>query len=797
VESGEWRVESEEVLFRRKASEPGRDRLLPTADVRLPTARSPLSTLHCSLFLPLLAFGWTNVPMLGWLAVAAVPLLIHLWSRRKYREVSWAAIEFLAAAVKRQSRRLHIEHWLLLLVRTSLIVLIVLAVAEPYMERAGFALGAAGHAHRVLVIDGSYSMAYRPTDKTRFERAKELARQIVEESPQGDAFTLILMAAPPRMVVGRPALEPREIVGEIDSLQLTHAGADLPATVRMVRRMVDAAEREDPRLARHEVYFLSDMQRASWAPKLSETATAEFQQQTSELSEKAVLFVIDLGQPATENVAITSLRAPDPLVMVGRKVSLVTELKNFGHEPRRHQPVTLLVDHRRIEQKNVDVAPESAASIEFSYRFDTPGDHAIEVQTTGDGLEIDNHRFLAAPVRQAIRVLCIDGRPSGEAFHGAADYLAVALAPQGSKANQALVQANVASEAALMEGNLNKYDCVALCNVAQFTAGEARVLDDYLRCGGSLIFFLGDQVQADRYNRELGWAGDVGAGQGRATPGKKGQGKARQPRILPARLGDVIDRAQFQIDPLGYRHPMVQTFRGRGEASLQTTPVLKHFRLTASDNARTKTVIALGDGDPLVVETPVHRGRVVLVATSADPSWTALPLWPSFVPLAQEMVAYCVGGELQQRNLLVGEPLDVSVTAATAETRLIIQTPDGRDHPIQPRPAGDDSPLSYADTSQSGFYIAQFGSPVDREEMFAVNLDTVESDLEQIDPDEFRDEVWPGIPFVHQTSWQDLGSSGPGGAIRGGSRLHIGLLYVVLGLLFVDTLLGWLWGRKS
>ena len=40
--------------------------------------------------------------MLGWLAAAAAPILIHLWSRRKYREMSWAAMEYLVAAAKRQ-----------------------------------------------------------------------------------------------------------------------------------------------------------------------------------------------------------------------------------------------------------------------------------------------------------------------------------------------------------------------------------------------------------------------------------------------------------------------------------------------------------------------------------------------------------------------------------------------------------------------------------------------------------------------------------------------------------------------
>ena len=382
---------------------------------------------------PLFAFGIANLPMLGWLAAATAPILIHLWSRRRYREMSWAAMEYLLAAAKRQSRRLFLEQWLLLCIRTLLMVLIVLAVAEPYFERAGFAVGPAGHAHRVLVVDGSYSMAYRPTDKTRFERAKQMARQMVEESPPGDAFTLILMCSPPRVVVGRPAVEPSEILREIDNLQLSHATADLPATVRAIRQVVDNARGDGLRLARHEVYFLTDLQRLTWSPKLSSAAAAEFLRQTDELSQVATLFVIDLGQPSAENLAVTGLRAMDPPWVVGRSVQLEAELKNFGRQARSRQPVELLVDGRRIEQKQVNIGPEATASVAFSYRFDSAADHTVEVRAAGDALDVDNHRFLAVPVRQTIRALCIDGRPSGNSFRGAADYLAVALTPEASR----------------------------------------------------------------------------------------------------------------------------------------------------------------------------------------------------------------------------------------------------------------------------------------------------------------------------------------------------------------------------
>ena len=168
---------------------------------------------------PIFAFGFLSLPMLGWLAAASAPILIHLWARRHYRQTAWAAIEFLLAAVKRHTRRMFFEQWLLLLIRTAIILFLVLAVAEPYWQRPGLAASGGGTAHRILVVDASLSMDFKPTDHSRFEKAKELARQIVENSRQGDVFTLLLMSSPPRVVVGKPAPEHAEILREIEALK--------------------------------------------------------------------------------------------------------------------------------------------------------------------------------------------------------------------------------------------------------------------------------------------------------------------------------------------------------------------------------------------------------------------------------------------------------------------------------------------------------------------------------------------------------------------------------------------------
>src|SRR5260221_8259868 len=172
----------------------------------------------------LLGFGLTQIGMLWWLAAAAAPLLIHLLSRRRYREVPWAAVEYLLAALQKSTRRLRAEQWILLLLRMLTIVCVVIAVAGPYIEQLGGTLAVGQPVHRILVIDGSYSMGYKPGEKNRFELAKQYARDIVARSPQGDGFSLVLMSAPARVVVGPPAFVSDDVRDALQPLAAASTG---------------------------------------------------------------------------------------------------------------------------------------------------------------------------------------------------------------------------------------------------------------------------------------------------------------------------------------------------------------------------------------------------------------------------------------------------------------------------------------------------------------------------------------------------------------------------------------------
>ncbi len=711
--------------------------------------------------------------MLGWLGAAAAPLLIHLWSRRKFREVPWAAVAFLMAAMRKNARRMQLQQWLLLAVRTLLIVLVVLAVAEPFDERLSAGVGSAT-AHKIIVLDCSYSMAYRPEASTLFARTQQLAAQLVQESGSNDGFTLIDMSRSPKMLLGPATSDRGEVANQIESLPPTQAGADLPATLTIVEEASKTAQ--SLRFDRQEVYFFTDLQRATWsaaaasqeAPANTNATSNNLRDQIVVLAQKAKLFVVDVGQSRANNLAVTRLATTDTFATLGREIAFEATIHQFGDQPRSNVKVELLIDDVPVGEQTVTVPAGGDAAVRFTHRFRTAGEHVATVRASGDQLEVDNTRWLTLPVKEHVRVLCVAGKQD------AAKYIASALDPNPSDASA--IQPVVISEGDLAEQQLQNFDAIFVCNVAQLSANEAERLARYAAAGGGVIFFLGDRVIPERYNA-------LAAG---VEP------------LLPARLGEVITAPRQGLDPLDYRHPIVAPFRGRERAGLLTTPVARYFQLDLSNSkTNTETALATSAGNPFIVAAPLGRGRTIVVATDAslssiDPTsgepWTNWPTWPSFLPMIRELLAYAASGAQSQGEPLVGMPLVSTLSTRPSGDVISVTRPDGTTDSASVTSSPTGWQWAYDRTNVSGIYQATGPSSAESQP-FAVNVDTREGNLTKADAKQLPPEL-----LVRDT-WQNATSAATSGGLLSHSGWHRSLLWCALALLFAESLLAWRFGR--
>lgn len=714
--------------------------------------------------MPLAFWQFGSAWMLGWAAAALLPILIHLWSRRKFREESWAAMEFLLAAMRKNARRIQLEQWLLLAVRTAILLVLALALADPQLSLLGGWTGgsAGGQTHVVLVLDGSYSMDYRKDERSRFDAARELATELVAGGAQGDGYTLVVMGQPPQVVIAQPAFDPDDVREEIDGLRLPHGGASLPQTLAEVETILRQAEHNHPRLARRHVVFLTDLQQRTW----SDVSTADCRERLARLEKLATLSVVDLGEPGASNLAVARLEASQPLVTSRGEVILSAELVSYSRQDAPRQAVEFLVDGQRIADERVDVPSGGRTTVSTTHRFDTPGEHVVEVHLLDDALPIDNRRWLSVPVREAVRVLAVAGRP------GEARYVALALNPRPQ--DRGAIEVTEVAESALVETDLTPFDCVVLCNVGRFSREEAGVLHAYLAGGGGLIFFLGDQVQPQSYNQQLA---DV-------------EGK----RIIPAQLGDLAAEAQYRLNPLDYQHPIVMPFRGHEASGLLTTPIWRYIRMSPLADA--KIALAFDGGDPALVEERIGRGRSLLFATAASPDsldrttnpptpWTAIASWPSFPPLVHEMLSQAIIGRTEGRNVVVGDDLTGLVHGATADAQVALSRPDGSVERLPLVPEGPDARWTYSGVAISGVFEARPGGAAPQK--LAVNVNPAEGDLSRLDPDLLPSQISRDLHAGDQSAVAIVPSEN-----SSYFRLLLGLL---LALVLIEPCLAWYFGR--
>ena len=741
----------------------------------------------------MLAFGFESPALLWGLALGATPIIIHFLSKRKYRETNWAAMRFLLEAVRKNSRRLRIEHIVLLAVRTLILLLVCLALAEPLIKELGAFFRPRQPAHKIIVIDASASMGLFAREESLFERAQETGRAIVEQARQGDVFNLVRLSnIPPSVIVPEPAYETSKVIDEIAQMQLPDGRGELLACLEKV----DDLLKLEPGVPRKEVYIISDFQRTTWSAA-STFEVARIKALLKKIDETGSLVLVDVGQSDAANVAVTALESLDAFVTTARPARFKATLRNFGPERVTGRLLELLVDDKLVEQRAVDLHTGGEAVENFSIPLAYGGERRLMVRLQKDALPVDDQRWLVVPVKERIRCLCVNGGNAGRVPGQATDYLELALAPAVAASgrpstappavplgaggpDRSQIEPTVIGEGELQGFELSTYDCVFFCNVKMFTEREAQVIEAFLKGGGGVVWCLGDQVSSENYNQVLY---------------RQGAGP------LPARLGDRQGDAQrrddaYAFDPGDFSHPLLSAFQGNPDAGLETTLSYAYVRvsLPAPGNPTqgdSHVALAFDSGDPAIVERPFGRGKSILVATSVDERWGTWPLWPSFLPLVHEIVQYSVAGRWGDRQRLVGDALSEIFPGTAADVAAAVIRPNGETSSARVVREETCSRFAFENTSESGIYEVTFAHPVSRSELFAVNVDPRESNLAKYGQEELAEELLTGLEFSYLTSWPGEESAPEESSSAEHGGLARWILYVILYLMFVEQMLAW------
>jgi hypothetical protein len=550
-------------------------------------------------------------------ALVAVPILIHILSRLRYKKVRFAAMEFLLESEELNRRRIILEQLLLLLLRILAVVLIALLIARLVLDPSRLLMLRGASMHHVVLLDDSLSMRDREGDATVFQKALTTLENMLAEGsrqPGASRVTILSMTDPRRPIVSDRVLDGalvQELLPRLRNLQCTWRPASPVDAITAAKDILAADGSASP-----QVHVITDLRAADWNSRPEVTAALE-----SLKTIKASVDLIKVVKDPRPNVALQQLNSETLAVAQGVPWRMTLTLKNYGSLKVSGLRGTVLIDGVPLPGKVLIPDLESAADVQVSHDlvFDIEGSHQVEVRLDDDALREDNRRFVAVEVTDRRMVLIVDDEGQQED----ASFVAAALSADPALTGLA---SEIRPSQAIAGVNLNQYDCIYLLNVRELPADVTVQLAEYVRGGGGITWFPGDQANTRWYSETL-----------------------REPslNLFPVPLGTLHEVSTTAaadgtsavvpfLNPVFEKHPIFLIYNSPDSPFPDTVQIARWMQVTddfkADDKERADgvhTLIRLKNGQPVAFEHSLGKGKVLTFLTGAGRRWSNWPVAPA------------------------------------------------------------------------------------------------------------------------------------------------------------------------
>ena len=596
--------------------------------------------------------------MLPGAALAALPIIIHLLSRLRYKTVRFAAMEFLLQSDELNRRRLIVEQLLLLFLRVLAVLLIMFLVARLMLDTSRLMLLRGAATHHVLVLDDSLSMRVRSDSETVFDQAVvTLEKMLSQERGSAAAMrvTIFTMTQPDRpLVVDRElnAALLQELIPRIRNVVCSYTAAS-PVNGLVAAENILAADGG----AARQVHVITDLRKSDW------TNRPEVVKALASLEKlKAEVSLINVGKDAPANVVLSQMTAETLAVAVGVPWRLNLALHNYGNQKSSGLRATTFIDGNALPGKILipDIESGEDAILSHDIVFESAGHHEVEVRLEEDALVEDNRRFIVVEVTESRSVLIVDddGRQAD------ANYVSAAFDPELSG-----VVTQVRTSDVLTSAQLDDYDCIYLLNVSELPADATVLLANYVRSGGGIAWFPGEQAQTVWYNTTL---------------------RSAEYSLFPVSLGTVESIPETAADedpefqtPVFEEHPIFAVYNIPDNPFADLLQVKKWFGVSSesladeSAESTAKTLVRLRSGAPVVFEHAVGDGRVMTFLFSAGTAWSNWPYSPhGYLPTNVLMHQYLQKPSKAVQIREVGDPIRFEWTAGEYTEALDVFLPE-------------------------------------------------------------------------------------------------------------------------
>jgi hypothetical protein len=330
--------------------------------------------------------GFLTPWFLGGLAALGVPVFVHLLRRHVITPRPVSSLMFFERGTQSSTRHRRLKHLLLFALRFALLLMVVLAFANPFVQRN---VAEANGRLLLIVLDHSFSMRAG----NRFRDAKQQALALLAAKPNSQKAQIMALGGQLK-VLTQPISDEAQLRVALESIQPGDGHGNLGDLGRGIQPLGDAVR------GPIDLHFFSDMQR---------TATpTNFADMVLPANVTLILHSVGLGA-VPPNWTVESVNASaemsDPKDPKRSRVQAVVAGFNT---PATTRVVSLVVNGKTMATRKVNVPAGGRATVEFAPLDVGYGFNRCEVRIeSGDTFPADDASVFAVRRSDPERVLFV------------------------------------------------------------------------------------------------------------------------------------------------------------------------------------------------------------------------------------------------------------------------------------------------------------------------------------------------------------------------------------------------------
>lgn len=390
----------------------------------------------------------------------AIPIIIHLFSFRRYKTVYFSHVGFLKDIKKESQKKSRLKQLLMLLARILTIIFLVFAFSQPYIPAENAVTTGSGEVVGVY-IDNSFSMNALSEQGQLLERARNKAAEIGQSYPAGTKFRLLTNDLKPKH---QHLFNREQFIREVAEISPS------PATVSLslIHNRFDMQNKMQENASQGTLYFISDFQR-------NITDLENFS------GESVFSYLMPLVPNQVNNLYIDSCWVEVPAHGLNQEETLFVKIKNSSNEDYQNLPLRLFLNDSLKSITNFSVNAQNEITTSLKYTNTSAGIQTGRVEITDYPFTHDNNWYLSYFVEPKLKALAISNKNT-DSQEGLAFISALFE-------NDDYVELEIMDIQSMQISKLAESNTIFLINPESFSSGFLNELETAVNGGSSVVLF--------------------------------------------------------------------------------------------------------------------------------------------------------------------------------------------------------------------------------------------------------------------------------------------------------------------